>query len=96
MNTTKYHVKCLVCQGKSAIEIDDLDRIYWSDVDKVISGRKRLDQQWGWQCRCGNDDIMTEQERQFITNPQTPSPSDIKRVVDDLIIQEPKFSLETV
>ena len=96
MNVTRYNVVCSVCNGSSRVEIDSMDRIYWYDTDKVISARKRLDGQWGWQCACGNNDIMTEQEINFIENPTNPKPKEIQQVVDNLVIQEPKFEMRSV
>lgn len=96
MNVTRYNVVCSVCGGSSRVEIDNMDRIYWYDTDKVISARKRLDGQWGWQCACGNSDIMTDQEINYIENPTNPKPKEIQQVVDNLVIQKPKFEMRSV
>ena len=73
-----------------------MDRVYWYDVDKVISARKRLDGQWGFQCSCGNNDIMTAQETQMIADQANPKPQEIEQIMQNLIPDNPKFIMETV
>lgn len=96
MNVTRYQIKCLKCGGTSRAEVDGLDRIFWSDVKEVISGRKRLDQQWGWQCSCGNNDIMTAQEKRMIADPVQPTPMEIDTIIKNIVPDKPKFSMEKV
>lgn len=95
MNVTRYQVTCSACGGTSRIEIDSEDRVYWYDVDKVISARKRLDGQWGFQCSCGNNDIMTAQETQMISDQANPKPQEIEQIMQNLIPDNPKFIMET-
>lgn len=94
MNT--YKVICGVCKSESDIKIDDYDRIDWLKTNRVISGRKRLDGQWGWQCMCGNNDIMTEQEKKTIRNWAQPEPSELETIIKSLKMQKPKFIMETI
>lgn len=96
MNVTRYTVTCSQCGGTSRVEIDSQDRVYWFDTDKVISARKRLDGQWGWQCSCGNNDIMTDQESRVIQNQANPKPEEIDQIVKNLEIQQPRFRMETI
>lgn len=91
MNVTRYQIECTKCGGHSQVEIDGLDRIFWYKVDKVISGRRRLDQQWGWQCLCGNNDIMTKQEQRVMSNPAQPTPQEIDQIVKNITPDSPKF-----
>lgn len=100
-----YNIICLNCKAVRRVGIVKNSAgnfIDWLDNNpdiqkvKIYSGRKRLDSNWGWQCICGNDDIMTNQEIKFIENKQSPNPKDIKDVLDSLIIQEPKFAMEQI
>lgn len=90
----KYKVVCAGCKSSDSIAIEDGRSIYWGKVKHIISGRKRLDGNWGWQCYCGNNDLMTEQEKKQIQNYQQPDAEDIKAVLNNLKIQKPKFIME--
>lgn len=94
MSKKAYKVVCNVCGGSSGIKITDMDQIEWVNTDKVISGRKRLDQQWGWQCYCGNNDLETDQERKYIKDLTSPEPQEITDIVNNLKVQKPKFVME--
>lgn len=76
--------------------IDNQNNIYWKPVKNIISGRYRLDMQWGWQCVCGNNDITTEQEEREISNLSAPDPVDISKVLKNLIPDKPKFKMEVI
>jgi len=99
----RYKITCLKCKSARKVGIvrtDGRELIDWLDnhpdpqVTKIISGRKRLDDKWGWSCICGNNDIMTDQESKYIENKQNPSPTDIANVVKNLKPQKPKFAME--
>lgn len=68
--------------------------INWGNADRIISGRYRLDEQWGWQCICGNNDIMTKQEIDEISNPQSPDPKEIFQIIKDLKPQPSQFIMQ--
>lgn len=73
------------------------DRIDWLENDpneKIVSGRQRLDGQFGWECLCGNNSIMSTQERETFTNKVNPDPQEIKQVVDNLRPEVTKFKME--
>lgn len=100
-----YIVKCKKCKAERKISIvgsegkeliDWLDNNPSADKVKIISGRKRFDGQWGWCCICGNDDIMTEQEKNYIDNPQEPADSDILKIVNNLKGQKPLFEMRSI
>lgn len=92
----KYKVVCKSCQSSEVVDIDQQRRINWGSADRIISGRFRLDNSWGWQCICGNNDLMTDQEKRVIRNHQQPDPQDIKQVLNNLKPQRPKFAMETM
>lgn len=102
---SKYNIKCINCgaertvgiiEGHTGQQIDWLDNNPSPEVVKIVSGRKRLDDNWGWQCICGNDDILTDQEKEISTDKQNPSPKDLATVIKNLIEQKPKFEMELV
>lgn len=99
-----YTITCLSCKARRQIGIATVqgtEVIDWLDdnpdpeIARIISGRKRLDNNWGFSCICGNDDIMTKQEKAYIHNKQSPSPSDLTAVIKNLIPQKPKFRMES-
>lgn len=94
MNT--YKVVCKDCQKSDDIVIDDQNNIYWKPVNHIISGRYRLDMQWGWQCICGNNDITTRQEQREIADLSAPDPKDISKILKSLIPDQPKFKMEAI
>ena len=91
-----YTITCRECKNSRNIKISNSDRIDWLEDGKahsIVSGRKRLDGEWGWECTCGNKDIMTEQEKRMISNHAQPQPEELKTVINNLIIQTPQFEL---
>ena len=92
-----YKITCHKCKSNNVVRIDADRSVIWGNADRIISARFRLDNQWGWQCIfCGSDDLMTEQERRVIRNPQAPDPMDIKKIVDNLKPDKPLFSMEEI
>lgn len=96
MTTKTYKVICKDCNKSENIVIDNDNNIYWKPVKYIISGRYRLDMQWGWQCICGNNDITTEQEQREISNLSAPDPVDISKVLKNLIPDQPRFKMEAI
>ena len=96
MTTKTYKVICKECKATEDIVIDNQNNIYWKPVKNIISGRYRLDMQWGWQCICGNNDITTEQEQREISNLSAPDPVDISKVLKNLIPDQPRFKMEAI
>ena len=96
MTTTTYKVVCKNCKESEDIVIDDQNNIYWKPVKYIISGRYRLDMNWGWQCLCGNNDLVTDQEEREIGNLSAPDPIDISKVLKSIIPDKPKFEMRTI
>lgn len=98
MNTTTYKVTCKQCNKSDDVGISDsLKQVKdWGMPKNIVSARFRLDGQWGFQCLCGNYDIITRQEDTFIKNKQNPAPQDIMKVINNLIPQAPKFKMEKI
>ena len=93
-STKKLEVTCLQCKNSDKIVTYEDRLIDWgaSTCTYIVSGRKRLDGNWGWQCACGNNDIMTQQEIEHITNKQDPDPKEIQDILKDIKPDKPRFS----
>lgn len=96
MNAKKYIVTCRKCHGQSEVEINDIGVVKWLELGQVISARQRFDMQMGWQCICGNNDLMTAQEKRTIKNYSQPMVDEMSKIMNNLKPQEPKFDLRTI
>lgn len=97
MRTKTYRVTCSKCHESDNVVIDDGNNIYWKPVKYIISGRFRLDSQWGWQCQaCGNNDLLTKQEEAEIDNLQDPDPYQVAKVAKNPSPDKPKFLMEVI
>lgn len=94
-----YKITCEECNATRKIGITATaigDRIDWLDDDpneKIVSGRQRLDGQFGFQCLCGNNSLLSTQEQRGITNKVNPSPKEIQAIVNNLRPEKTKFSM---
>lgn len=90
-----YQVTCNQCgaERKIAIRNEKIDWLEDGKPHKIVSGRKRLDSQWGFQCLCGANDILTDQERRTMTNPAEPQPEELTTIIKNLELQEPMFTM---
>lgn len=97
MNKT-FEVRCDKCSGKSITDINEtVNLITWRKVEQVISGRFRLDGQWGWQCSCGNNSLMTKQEKNNIKDWTTPEPKELEAITNSLVVEKNTgFSMQVV
>lgn len=85
MNVKEYKVTCLKCKNFNIVPIADDRNVMWKTADRIISARFRLDGQWGWQCICGNNNLLTEQEDRYIENKQCPDPKQINQIIKNLM-----------
>ena len=100
----RYKVICLQCNGSRLVEIHQTQmgrRIDWLEEKQpgpftIISGRERLDGEFGFQCTCGANDLLTSQEKAGFSNPASPSPKEINEIVSNLKPDRPKFRLAVV
>ncbi len=82
----RYKVTCLKCNGSNVVGVDEkAHRLYWDVSDRIVSGRFRLDGQWGWQCLCGQNSLLTEQENKHITDKVNPDPKEIADIIANLV-----------
>lgn len=101
----KYNITCHDCGATRQVGIIDghmgqivdwLDNNPDPQIVKIVSARKRFDDQWGWQCICGNDDMWTEQESKFVSNKSNPKPTEIADIMNSLTPVESKFRMVAV
>jgi len=88
MQEKQYEVACNRCGGTTEVTLVTTKMgklIKWDRIGKIISGRERLDNQLGWQCVCGNNNLMTEQELKQIDNWAQPTPQELSRIIKNLI-----------
>lgn len=82
-----YEVSCNKCGETRQISIRQDGAIDWlekkADNPKIISGRKRLDGYFGWECMCGNYSILTDQEK-GLTDTASPDSKELEDLVKDL------------
>ena len=98
----RYLITCADCNAIREVGIvkgpmgDVIDWLDNKPEEQIVSGRPRLDGEFGWQCLCGNNDLMTPQEKQFIGKNLSPKPSTIKEIMDDIKPEIPRFKMEKV
>lgn len=94
----KYKVTCKNCKQSDLIDIEKDTLILWEKNKNtyLISGRKRLDMQFGWQCLCGNNDLLSDQENRVITDKTSPDPQEINQILKNLEPQKAKFVMDKV
>lgn len=88
-----YKITCKDCEKSTPVGLVNGQSILWNNGGNIISGRKRLDGEWGWQCMCGNNDILTKQEERQITNKQEPDKKEIEHILKNLKPDKPKFDM---
>lgn len=87
-----YTVICKNCKASRDVQIHKTPvgfRVDWLESDEnsnhpICSARHRFDGEWGWQCKCGNNDLWTEQESRVVKNKITPAPAEINAIVENL------------
>lgn len=84
MKAKEYKVTCLKCKNFNVLPITEDRVVMWKNDDRIISARFRLDNSWGFQCICGNNNLLTKQEDRFIENKQNPDPKQISEVIKNL------------
>jgi len=92
-----YKVICQKCKGYSELNIDDYSRVTYKNIGQVISARFRLDNNWGFECLCGQDSRMTDQEKRMISDWTNPRPLELDEIKNNLVIQnDNKFIMKGI
>lgn len=67
----RYEVTCLKCKQSDILLIDDNSHAiinYGKGAStNLLAGRWRKDERFGWECICGNDNRVSKQEEQFLS-----------------------------
>jgi hypothetical protein len=89
-----YDVKCSNCGNTDRVGINKYDKVDWISMESVISCRKRFDGQWGFQCKCGNNDLVTPEENKYWLNQNImPQPQEMKSIMNNLKQRKSKFEM---
>lgn len=90
-----FDVKCKSCKGQNRVGIDeDNNSVNWISLDPIISARFRFDRNWGWQCRCGANDLLTPEEDRFWQNKSVhPRQQELAEIMKNLKEYKPKFEM---
>ncbi len=62
MTKQNYTITCTNCKGKSRVVIEEDSFITYIDETPIISARYRKDLKWGFECICGNDTRLCQEE----------------------------------
>lgn len=99
-----FKVTCGKCKKTSEVKIYENEsnlypfhRVEYLEDGNIISARFRFDDQWGFECKCGENNILSETEKRYWKHTVVaPKPQEMKSIVDNLKPEKQKFSLETV
>jgi hypothetical protein len=89
-----YRVTCLECEESDVLQIDDLNHVVGETEKKLITNflsyRWRPDQQWGFMCKCGNDNRLAPQEADDFDKLVAGDPITVKKIAASLLIPDEK------
>jgi hypothetical protein len=63
-----YKVTCQSCKLAARIKIDERNMVFYIDQSPLLASRYRLDEKWGFECKCGNDSRLCVDELGEFTN----------------------------
>lgn len=93
---TTYKVVCLNCKQSDTVAIDDRNHIafqYGKGVNtNITAARWRPDLKWGFECMCGNYDLLAKEEdpKELVAAPEMR----ITEIINLLKDNKPKFGFE--
>lgn len=95
----QYKVTCLNCKQSDILGIDDSVHqvLYFRKqmLTNFLAARWRADLQWGFECRCGNDNRLALTEKKDFKNLVQGDPLSVKRIAESLSIPDSKqFMME--
>lgn len=98
MNTQKFTVTCLNCKQSDTVDIDNANhRVfeYGKGVNtNITSARWRKDNSWGFECICGNYDLLAEEEKADFEKLVNGSPLRLAQIAEILKEHTKRFNLE--
>lgn len=93
---SKFKVTCIKCKISDEITIDYNGTVFYKD-HLLLSSRYRPDMKWGFECICGNDSRVCEQEKGQLDKLVKGTKDQIKALANSLRIKdEDKFLLEEI
>lgn len=97
----KYKVTCLECGESDILTVDDINHQVVDYEKKLItpfmSFRWRKDQQWGYFCKCGNDNRLCSAEAEDFDKLVDGDPMSLKNIAASLLKEDKKqFSSEAI
>lgn len=90
----RYKVTCLECNESDILTIDEV-RHQVLDYEKkmktpFLSFRWRADSEWGYFCKCGNDNRLASSEANDFDNLVAGDPLSVKKIAASLLIPDKK------
>lgn len=94
---TQYKIICDNCGNADVIGLDSENHVIWGEPKNIISARLRTDGQWGYQCNCGQNSLVTKQENENIRDLSKPSIQELTTIKKNLIVKKDKrFVMERI
>lgn len=97
----RYKVTCKQCKRSDIITIDDAKHqvLFYDRMinTPILASRFRGDLQWGFECVCGNYDMLAEQEKGNFNNLVSGTPNRIAEIA--AILKSPvthRFKMEPI
>jgi len=95
-----YKVTCLNCENTDTVGVDDNNHIvfqYGKGVNtNFTAARWRPDNSWGWECVCGNYDLLAEEEKPKFKELVSGAPMRLEQIASMLKVKNRKaFIMET-
>lgn len=94
MHTKKYKVTCLSCEESDVVTIQEANHFILDFAKKIrtnfLAGRYRADLQWGWECRCGNDNRLSSSEAEQFEQLVKGDEVSVERIARSLQIPDSK------
>lgn len=91
-----YKVVCLQCEGASIIKVFGDAQVMYVDHSPIIACRKRPDMKWGFECICGNDSRLAQEEKKDVGLLVQGAEHVVARILKTIDVKpEKKFRMET-
>jgi hypothetical protein len=96
-----YKVTCLQCKESDTVTIEESGHrvIDWAKQisTNFLAARWRKDLQWGFECKCGNDNRLAKGELSDFSNLVQGDDLSIKRIADTLAIPDKEqFTMRSI
>lgn len=95
----RYKITCLECKESDVHTFDEeAHTLLGSDkimLTPLLGVRWRPDKQWGFRCKCGNNNLLADQERDDLPKLVVGDEVTLKKLADSLSIPDTKqFAVE--